>query len=106
MVALSLAAAVTLSGRVLDTTTGQPLAHVRVVAGNARSTTGPDGRFVLRGLAPGVATVTLQSNDVPAQRVIIRLGAGVTHQDLRACSTTLDYTCGNRAPNAPGGGAG
>ena len=103
-IALSLG---TLSGRVLDTTTGQPLPHVTVRAGNAHGVTDARGRFALRGVRLGDVPVTLESNDVPLQHVTVHLGARAASHDLRACSTTLDYHCGG-APSAPGaaGGAG
>lgn len=97
-------ALVVLAGRVLDRTTGQPLAHVRVTSGQASAVTDSAGRFVLRGLHPGHADLLLESDDVPAQHANVTLGTGTTHRDLRACSTTLDYSCaGPDAPAAPGG---
>ncbi len=101
VLATALALAV-LSGRVLDRTTGQGLAHVRVSAGSAHAVTDASGRYVLRGVKPGVATVTLESDDVPVERESIVLGAGTTRHDFRACSTTLDYNCA--APALPGSG--
>ena len=68
--------AATLGGRVLDTTTGQPLAHVRLRVGAASATTDARGRFVLRGLHPGVVTITLESDDVPLQRARLRIAPG------------------------------
>jgi protocatechuate 3,4-dioxygenase beta subunit len=97
-------ALVVLSGRVLDRTTGQPLAHVRVSSGHVAAKTDSAGRFTLRGLRPGRADVLLESDDVPAQHTSVKLGTRTTNQDLRACSTTLDYNCsGPAAPAAPGG---
>jgi hypothetical protein len=97
-------ALVILAGRVLDRTTGQPLAHVRVSSGHVGVTTDSAGRFVLRGLHPGRAELLLESDDVPAQHATVTLGTGTTHHDLRACSTTLDYNCSSPdAPAAPGG---
>jgi protocatechuate 3,4-dioxygenase beta subunit len=99
-VALALAL---LAGRVLDRTTGQPLAHVRVSSGHVSATTDAAGRFTLRGLPPGHADVLLESDDVPAQHASVTLGPGTTHRDLRACSTTLDYNCSSPgAPSGPG----
>jgi protocatechuate 3,4-dioxygenase beta subunit len=97
-------AVVLLTGRVLDRTTGQPLAHVRVSSGHVSATTDSAGRFSLRGLHPGRAELLLESDDVPAQHASVTLGTGTTHRDLRACSTTLDYNCSSPdAPAAPGG---
>ena len=98
---------VVLAGRVLDRTTGQPLAHV-VVASDAthRATTDAAGRFALRGLRGSRVTVTLESDDVPAQRVTVPLRArGTTRHDLHACSTTLDYNCGAQTPTGTGAAA-
>ncbi len=97
----ALVAVAFLSGHVLDRTTGQPLPGVRVTTAGATASTDKDGRYVLRGLAPGSYTLTLQSDDVPAYRVHITVKAGRNERDVRACSTTLDYGCGE-AP-APGG---
>lgn len=97
-------ALVILAGRVLDRTTGQPLAHVRVSSGHISATTDSAGRFMLRGLHPGRADLLLESDDVPAQHATVTLGTGTTYHDLRACSTTLDYNCSSPdAPAAPGG---
>jgi hypothetical protein len=91
-----------LSGHVFDRTTGQGLAHVRVSVGSAHAVTDAAGRYVLRGVKPGAATVTLESDDVPLERESIVLGAGATRHDFHACSTTLDYNCG--APILPSSG--
>lgn len=99
-----LVAIVVLTGRVLDRTTGQPLAHVHVSSGNVTATTDSAGRFTLRGLHPGRVDLLLESDDVPAQHESVTLGAGTTHREVRACSTTLDYNCSSPdAPSAPGG---
>lgn len=83
-----------LSGRIVDRTTGQPLPGVRVTLADASATTGGDGRYRLRGLVPGTFTLTLQSNDVPVERLRVKLAPGANERDVRACSTTLDYGCG------------
>jgi hypothetical protein len=98
-------AAALLSGRVFDRTTGQALAHVRVSAGAASATTDAAGRYTLRGLHAGTASVTLESDDVPAQHFTVTVGPHATEHDFRACSTTLDYDCGAPAQTGPGGGA-
>jgi hypothetical protein len=95
----------TLAGRVLDTTTGQPLAHVGVVSGTSHATSDARGRFALHGLHRGNVIVTLESSDVPMQRVTVHVGSGLVHHDLRACSTTLDYSC-TKGPSSAGGGSG
>ena len=89
-----------LVGRVLDRTTGQPLPHVRVaVAGGPHAASDAEGRFVLRGLHGRRIVVTLESDDVPPQHVGVTLASrGTTTHDVRACSTTLDYSCGAPAP--------
>jgi protocatechuate 3,4-dioxygenase beta subunit len=96
-------ALVLLSGRVLDRTTGQPLAHVRVSSGHVSATTDSRGRFTLRGLQSGRVDLLLESDDVPAQHASVTLGAGTTYRDLHACSTTLDYNCSGPDAPAPGG---
>ncbi len=94
-----------LTGHVLDRTTGQGLAHVRVTAGSTHTTTDGSGAFTLRGLKTGPLAVTLESDDVPAQHFTVTVRGSMQH-DFHACSTTLDYSCGAPAlPNAPGGGA-
>ncbi len=93
-----------LTGHVLDRTTGQGLAHVRVTAGSTHTTTDGSGAFTLRGLKTGPLAVTLESDDVPAQHFTVTVGSGTTAHDFRACSTTLDYSCA--APALPGGAGG
>lgn len=106
MIAVAVAV-VLLSGHVLDRTTGQGLAHVRVVAGGAHAVTDGAGAYALRGLTPGAIAVTLESDDVPVQHFTVTVGKRATRHDFRACSTTLDYACGApAAPSAPGSGAG
>ena len=95
---------VVLTGRVLDRTTGQGLPHVSVYVGDASATTNASGRFIVRHLKPGPTDVTLKSDDVPTQHYLIRIGAGTTNHDFRACSTTLDYNCGTPALHDSGGG--
>ena len=100
----ALAAAV-LSGTITDRTTGQPLAGVRVHVGKATATTSADGRYALHGLAPGDYTLTLESSDVPPEHLRVSVKRGVNQRNLRVCSTTLDYGCGQApAPqSAPNG---
>lgn len=99
--AIVLAAALaTLSGRVTDKTTGQPLAAVHVHVGQRGATTDADGRYVLRGLPASRYTLRIVSNDVPPESVTVTLRPGSNRRDVRACSTTLDYGCGS----APGPG--
>ncbi len=102
---LLLAAVAMLGGRILDKTTGQPLVGVTVRVGAAKATTDAQGRFVLRGLAAGTGRLTLESNDVPAEHLDITLHAGANRREIRACSTTLDFGCGE-APAPESGGAG
>lgn len=100
----TLLAVLVLSGRVLDRTTGQGLPHVVVHAGAASATTDANGRFSIHAVKAGMTDVTLKSDDVPAQHYSIEIGAGTTHHDFRACSTTLDYNCGTPALHDSGGG--
>jgi hypothetical protein len=67
---------------------------VTVSAGAVHAVSQADGTFRLRGVRPGTATLTVQSNDVPPQRFSIRVRSTTTHADLVVCSTTLDYSCG------------
>jgi protocatechuate 3,4-dioxygenase beta subunit len=92
-------AVVVLSGSVFDRTTGQPLRDVRIVAGTHTATTDVHGRYALRVLKRGPLAITLESDDVPPQHFTVTVGAGTTHADFRACSTTLDYNCGAPAPS-------
>lgn len=94
---------IVLSGRVLDRTTGQPLPSVRVSASTGQQTkSDAGGHYALRGLRRGSLTLTLESDDVPPQRIEIRVTKPRTQRDLRACSTTLDYRCGTVTPSEGG----
>lgn len=94
-----------LVGRITDITTGQPLAGVKITAahGDVRrgATTDSRGRFQLR-LPAGKYDVTWQSADVPAQHAAVRVSTQ-TRYDIKACSTTLDYSCGGGAPSSGSG---
>ena len=89
-----------------DATTGQPLPGVSVTAvhGSQRHTAGTDrnGKFRLQ-LPAGTYTMTWQSSDVPAGRSTgVRVHDDTTTFNIKACSTTLDYNCGNAAPGSGG----
>jgi TolB protein len=66
-----------LSGRILDQETGQPIAKAKVSAGTSTATTDADGRYSLTGLAPGqyVLSTTHEGYD-PAISAIFTLAAG------------------------------
>jgi hypothetical protein len=90
-------AVIAFSGQLLDQTTSQPLAHVKLrVSGQASAgaTTNADGRFTLRVFKPGTYAVTAESDDVPPQTFRVTVGK---HQSsaitVKLCSTTLDYHC-------------
>jgi hypothetical protein len=90
-------ALVTFWGTLLDQTTNQPLTGVRVNAtgpSTARAATDSRGKFTLSNLKPGQYTITVQSNDVPQQGFPFKITRSTT-QTIKACSTTLDYHCGN-----------
>ena len=93
------------TGTILDKTTGQPLAGVRVTtaAGDhqVKTRTDAQGRFSLGSLPDGIYTLHLSSDDVPPQTIRLRVAGKTARLTLRACSTTLDYTCGGQ--NSPGG---
>lgn len=100
MIVVLAAVTLVLSGRVLDRTTGQPLAGVHLQAGRSSATTDAHGRYALRGLHAGPVTIVLESDDVLPQQLSVTLGPGSTQHDLRACSTTLDYDCSSvQAPS-------
>jgi TonB-linked SusC/RagA family outer membrane protein len=85
----------TLTGRVVDQATGQPLSDVRVlVAGTPRgSRTGDDGRFQIVGVPTGSIEVRAIRLGYEAQVRAITIGADATVTvdfSLRATATTLD----------------
>ncbi len=93
-------AAAVLVGHVTDRTTGQPIGGVHIALSgptHARATTTSNGAYVVRALRPGTYTMTLSSDDVPPQRVHVKVSASKTTRNVVVCSTTLDYSC------APGG---
>jgi Fe(3+) dicitrate transport protein len=103
-IALTLA---TLSGHIVDITTGQSMPGIHVtLRGPTSSATrsNPQGRFLFRNLAPGHYTVTVESADVPRQTRSVEVRAGEpTTLDLHICSTTLDYQCGGGSPGSGSG---
>lgn len=98
-IALALA---TVSGQILDRTTGQPLPGITVAVGSRHATTNNNGAYVLKAVPPGTQTVTVRSNDVPPQHFRLTVKAPATHFDTRVCSMTLDYNCSglNGSPNS------
>jgi CarboxypepD_reg-like domain len=88
-----------LIGTITDKTTGQPLEGITVTttAGSHTLQTRTDtaGHFMLRGIGNGTYTLHFSSRDVPAQSAQVRAQGASTHVTLEACSTTLDYTCGD-----------
>lgn len=100
--ALSAALVLTLfTGQLLDKTTGQPLAGVRV-SGSAQhriftATTNGHGIFHLQ-LPAGKYSLHFSSADVPPQERDVTVKGHSEREKLRACSTTLDYSCGDGGP--------
>lgn len=100
---LATALAVTiLIGHVTDKTTGQPLAGVQITATvqsshHAVATTNRHGLFHLN-LPPGRYTLHLTSADVPPQEHQVVVKGKRQSVTLQACSTTLDYSCGQGGP--------
>jgi hypothetical protein len=95
-----------LLGHISDTTTGQPLVGVHVsVAGpvSAKAVTDSNGSYTIRGLKSGTYTLTLTSRDVPTVHHRVTVSGSTTTANFKACSTTLDYSCGG---NGPAGGPG
>jgi len=85
----------TLTGRVVDQTTGAPLSDVRVfVAGTPRgSRTGDDGRFTIVGLPTGSVEIRAIRLGYQAQSQTINIGAGASETldfALHPAATTLD----------------
>ena len=65
-----------LTGQLSDRTTGQPLKDVHVSIAGATSSTDSRGRYRLIVPHPGTFTLTLQSADVPVERIRVTLTAG------------------------------
>lgn len=87
-----------LTGTVTDKTTGQPLQGVTVTATagsqTLRARTDAEGHFVLKHVANGDYKLHLSSRDVPSQTVDVQVRGTSAHVSLKACSMTLDYSCG------------
>ncbi len=97
-VCLTLGLAV-LIGTITDKTTGQPLEGVTVTtsAGShtLRTRTDASGHFEFRAIGDGTYTLEFSSQDVPAQARHVRVRGTSTRVTFKACSMTLDYTCGD-----------
>lgn len=100
----ALLAAVT--GTLTDKTTGQPLTGVTISTSAGAKTihakTDAHGHFNLGKLPAGTYTLHLSSPDVPAESLRVRVRGASTNLHIKACSTTLDYSCAG--PGGPGGG--
>lgn len=69
-------APVALEGRVLERGTRSPVAGATVEAGGVSAETGPDGRFALRGVPPGIVVVRVASPEHAAFFVNEAIEAG------------------------------
>lgn len=90
----------TLTGRVVDQATGQPLSDVRVlVAGTPRgSRTGEDGRFQIVGVPSGSVEVRAIRIGYEGQAKTVNIGQGLTETvdfALHQAATTLDQVTVN-----------
>ncbi len=82
------------TGRVVDSTSGQPVASARVsvVGSNGGTLTDRDGRYLLQGLSPGVVTLRAQRiGFTPVDRSVTLVEGGTVTQDfaLGAAATVL-----------------
>ncbi|GAC1310341.1 MAG: hypothetical protein NVSMB19_24560 [Vulcanimicrobiaceae bacterium] len=70
----------TLSGRIVDASTGRPVPDVRIgtfsPAGNRSGRSSRDGTFALIGLAPGRTVVTLEAPGYGSRECAYRLAPG------------------------------
>jgi hypothetical protein len=92
-----------LTGQITDRTTGQPLSGVNVQVDNKHAVTDGSGRYAVKGVASGARWVTIGSKDVPSERFRVTIKAPSTRFDMRACSTTLDYSCSGPAGSMQNG---
>jgi len=92
-----------LAGFVRDQTTGQALAGVSVRIDGKHAVTNSAGHYIVNGVRPGTRTLTIGSKDVPSQRFRVMVKSPSTRFDMRACSTTLDYSCSGPAGNLQNG---
>jgi Carboxypeptidase regulatory-like domain len=83
---LVLAPTAAVAGRVVDVESGRPLTGVRLVAraaGSFLGRSGPDGRYVIRGLAPPRYNVTVDDERFCPWTRVVRVTAGETaRQDV------------------------
>ncbi len=94
---------VVLSGVVRDQTTGQPLIGVSIQVDGKTGVTDSGGRYLVKGVHSGAHTLTIGSKDVPSQRFHVTVKPPSTRFDMRACSTTLDYSCAGPAGSMQNG---
>jgi hypothetical protein len=85
----------TLSGRVTDSQTGQPVpsAQISLVGSNLGTQTNSDGNFVIRGIAPGTVTVrvlTLGYAETSEQVTIVAGQATTLNVELRPAAIHLN----------------
>jgi outer membrane cobalamin receptor len=77
-------------GRVVDGSSGVPIAAARIEVGGASSATGGDGRFTLSGMGSGLATLVVTAIGYRAARIVIDLVPGIeTEQSVRLVPKTL-----------------
>ncbi len=89
---------VVLVGRITDRTTGQSLARLTVTLtgpSHASARTGPDGRYRLLRLRPGIYRLTIRGKGVPTVRTSIRLEGRRVTKNFVVCNIALDYSCSN-----------
>jgi uncharacterized protein (DUF736 family) len=90
------------SGRVVDLDTNAPVSGVTVGSRNiGYATSGPDGRYTVRGVAPGPATIFVQESNggyldmslTAPRHVVVSAGREITNVDFRV---RLDGTISGR----------
>ncbi len=89
---------VVLVGRITDRTTGQSLSRLTVTLtgpSHASTRTGPDGRYRLRRLRPGLYRLVIRGKGVPTVRTQIKLEGREVTKDFVVCNIALDYSCSN-----------
>ena len=103
--ALPAQAPATVRGRVVDGSSGAPIAAARIEVGEASAATGADGRFTLSGIPSGLGTMVVTAIGYRAARIGVDFVPGIeTEQSVRLVPMTLtlpDLTVQAEADGVP-----